>query len=137
VTITHWSRAFGEKHGQRDRAVAVDAQARVDDEQQRLAAGVERWPAIVAAMRNLVEGYNEGAGLDAVTLVEDLATPGVTLETAPAGSRGLVIALDGSELSVRSRGGPDDPLSSPHWVSLNRTDENTAAYLLRDWLERL
>lgn len=137
MTITHWSRQFGEKHGRRDRAVAVDAQARVDVEQQQRAACIERWPAIVAAMRSLVEGYNQGAGLDAVSLVEDLATPGVTLETATNGRRALVIALDGSELTVRTRSGPDDPLGRPQWVSLDRTNEDAAAYLLRDWMERL
>ena len=134
---TDWSRQFGEKHGRRDRAAAVDAQARSDVEQQLYAACLERWPAIVAAMRHLVAGYNNGADLDAVTLAEDLATPGVTLESATNGRRALVIALDGSELSVRTRGGPDDPLGRPQWVSLDRTDENAAAYLLRDWMERL
>jgi len=137
VTSTDWFRELGEKHGRRDRALAVDARARVDAERQGRAACIERWPAIVAAMRSLVDSYNEGAGLDTVTVVEDLAMPGATIETASDGGRAVVVALDGSELTVRTRRGPDDPLSGPYWVSLNRTDENAAAYLLRDWLERL
>jgi hypothetical protein len=137
VTIKDWSRQFGEKHGQRDRAAALDAQARIDVERQRHAERLERWPAIVAAMRSLIAGYNRGAGIDVVTLAEDVATPGVTVESATNGRRALVVALESSELTVRSRSGPNQPLGTPHWVTLDRTDENAAAYLLRDWMERL
>jgi hypothetical protein len=132
-----WPEQFGEKHGQRDRAAALDAHARIDVETQRHAACLERWPAIVAAMRSLIAGYNRGAGFDAVTVVEDVATPSVTVESATNGRRALVVALESSELAVRSRSGADQPLCNAHWVSLDRTDENAAAYLLRDWMERL
>jgi hypothetical protein len=63
--------------------------------------------------------------------------PGVTVASVTNGRRSLVIALDGSDVTVRARNGPNDSLSGTHWVSLNRTDEDAAAYLLRDWLERL
>jgi hypothetical protein len=132
-----WSRRIGEQHGTRDRAVALVAQALGDREHQKEAACLQRWPAIVTAMRTLVTSYNDGAGREAVTLVEDAANPGVTLESATNGRRARIIALDGSEVSVRTRNGHGDALSDLHWVSLNRTDENAAAYLLRDWFERL
>jgi hypothetical protein len=115
-------------------------QAAVDIERQRHAACLERWPAIVAAMKSLVVSYNDGAGLEAVTLVEDTANhenAGVIVASVTNGRRALVIALDGSDVTVRTRSGPNDSLSGALWVSLNRTDENAAAYLLRDWLERL
>jgi hypothetical protein len=132
-----WFRYVGEKHGQRDRAAALEAQAALDLERQRHAACLDRWPALVAALKSLLGRYNEGAGVEAVTLVEDTVNPGVTVESATNGRRALVIALDGSDVIVRTRSGPNDSLSGTHWVSLNRTDENAAAYLLRDWLGRL
>ena len=134
--LDDWSRQTGEKHGNRDRAAALGAQARIDLEQQRQAGCLERWPAIVAAMTTVVASYNHGARLDAVTLVEDGVNPGVTLESAANGRRALVMSLDGSDVSVRTHNKNGDS-TSRYWVSLNRTDENAAAYLLRDWMERL
>jgi hypothetical protein len=137
TNVDDWSRQMGEKHGDRDRAAALGAQARIDVEQQRQAGCRERWPALVAAMKTVVASYNDGARLEAVTLVEDAVNPGVTVEAIANGHHALVIALDGSDVTVRTRSGPNDPLSGTRWVNLNRTDENAAAYLLRDWLERL
>lgn len=81
--------------------------------------------------------YNEGAAVEAITLVEDVVDRRVVLESAANGHCGLVIALDGSDVAVRTRSGPDQLLSGTTWVSLNRTDDNAAEYLLRDWMERL
>jgi hypothetical protein len=130
-----WSRDLGEKHGQRDRAASLQAQALGELEQQRHEACLQRWPTLVAALTAVVGSYNEGAGLDAVTLVEDATQPGVTL--APAGNRDhrLIIVLDGVDLAVRN--GASDSVNGTRWVTFDRTDEDTAAYLLRDWLERL
>jgi hypothetical protein len=66
---------------------------------------------MVAAMNSVVASYNHGARLDAVTLVEDAVNPGVTVEATTNGRRALVIALDGSDVTVRTRSGPDDRLS--------------------------
>ena len=137
MTMKNWSRRIGEQHGQRDRTANLRTQALVDVEHQRHEQCLQRWPAIVAAMRTVVVGYNDGAGHDAVTLAEDADNPGVTLESTANGRRALTIALDGSDVSVRTRNGHGDAMSGLHWVSLNRTDENAAAYLLHDWFERL
>jgi hypothetical protein len=115
-------------------------QAAMDAERQQHVVCLERWPAIVAAMKSLVMSYNDGARFEAVTLVDDTddrENASVTVASVSNGRRALVIALDGSDVTVRTRSGPNDALSGMHWVSLDRTDENAAAYLLRDWLERL
>ena len=138
--LDDWYRQIGEKHAHRDRAAARKAQAATDAERELHASCAERWPAIVASMTALITSYNDGAGLEAVTVVEDTSSrdnPSVTVESATNGRRALVITLEGSDVAVRTRSGPNDPLSGTQWVSLNRTDENAAAYLLRDWLERL
>ena len=136
MTMRDWSRRIGETHGRRDRATTLGEQKALDREHQRDAECLQRWPAIVAAMRTVVAGYNHGVGIEAVTLVEDTVNPGVTLESAANGRRALVMALDGSDVSVRTHNKNGDS-TSRYWVSLNRTDENAAAYLLRDWMERL
>ena len=136
TVMSDWSRRMGEKRGRRDRAAALHSQTLVDRERERYASCLQRWPAIVATMRRLIAGYNEGAGLGTLTLVEDSVNSGVTLESA-GNRRSLVMTLDGEEVSVRTRNGHDDPVNETHWVSLNRTDQEAAAYLLRNWMEQL
>ena len=136
MRMNDWSRRVGETHGRRARATTLAEQKAVDREHQRDAECLQRWPAIVAAMRTVVAGYNHGVGLEAVTFVEDKMNRGVTLETVANGRRALVIALDGSDVSVRTHNRQGDS-TGRYWVSLNRTDENAAAYLLNDWMERL
>ena len=135
--LQNWSRRTGEKHGERDRAASLQAQTLNDLERERHTACLQRWPAIVTAMRTLVESYNEGAGPGTLTLAEDSANHGVTLESTNNGRSALVMALDGSDISVRTRNGHADPVNGTRWVSLNRTDEDAAAYLLRNWMEQL
>ena len=137
ATTHHWSRRIGESHGRRDRAASLQAQMLVDLEHERHTACLQRWPAIVAAMRTLVASYNEGAGPGTLTLAEDSAKHGVTLECTNNGRSALVMTLDGADVSVRTRNGRVDPVNSSYWVSLNRTDEDAAAYLLRNWMEQL
>ena len=137
TTTHHWARRMGENHGRRHRAAAHQAQTLVDLEHARHTACLQRWPAIVATMRTLVASYNEGAGPGTLTLTEDPAKHVVTLESANSGRSTLLITLDGKDVSVCTRNGPTDALSSTRWVSLNRTDENAAAYLLRNWMEQL
>jgi hypothetical protein len=93
---------------------------------------------ILMAVRALTEEYNAGFGRDAVVVVEgsDLEHPSVTLESVGSEHATLGIKVDGSELLVRTRGAVDSS-ESTRWVALNRTDEDTAAYLVQDWMQRL
>ena len=132
-----WSRQMGERHGLRDRPASLQTQTRVDHEYEQHAACLERWPTIVTAMRALVESYNDGAGLAVLTLVEDPANQSVTLESVRNGQESLVMTLDGADVSVRTRRGEGDLANEIRRVSLDRTNENAAAYLLRNWMEQL
>jgi len=133
-----WARQIGKKHQRRDWAASLEAQATVDGEHERRTACRLRWPMILTAIRALSDEYNTGFGLEAVVVVEgsDLEHPSVTLESAVSGHSTLGIALDGSELFVRTKGAVDSS-ESTRWVALDRTDENIAAYLVQDWMERL
>jgi hypothetical protein len=93
---------------------------------------------ILAAIRALTAEYNRGFGADAVFVVEgsDLEYPAVTLHSVVSEHATLGITVDGPELLVRTRGAAGSS-ENPRWVALNRTDEDTAAYLVQDWMERL
>jgi hypothetical protein len=137
TTTHHWARRIGEEHGRRDRAASLQAQRLVDLEHERLTACLQRWPAIVAAMRTLVASYNEGAGPGTLTLAEDPANHAVTLESTNNGRSTLVMTLDGADVAVHALNGHSDRVNSTYRVSLDRTDEGAAAYLLRNWMEQL
>ncbi len=136
--VNDWAREIGEKHQRRDRAASRHAQPIVDDEHERTAVCRLRWPMILAAIRALTEEYNRGFGSDAIVVVEGsgLEHPGVTLESVVSKHTTLGITVDGPELLVRTRNGVDSS-AGPRWVALNRTDEDIAAYLLQDWMQRL
>jgi hypothetical protein len=135
--MNDWSRQMGDRSGRRDRAAALTTQTLVDLENERNIEGLRRWPVIVAAMRALIAGYNEGAGLAVLSLVEDPENPCATVESVRRGQSTLVIALDGADLSVRTRQGETETPGGVRWVRLSRTDEETAEYLLRNWMEQL
>jgi len=137
TTTHHWSRRMGENHGERDRTASLQAQTLVDLEHERHTACLQRWPSVVAAMRTLVASYNEGAGPGTLTFAEDSAKHGVTVASTNNGRSELLLTLDGADVSVRTRNRHDDPVTGTRWVSLNRTDEDAAAYLLRNWMEQL
>jgi hypothetical protein len=135
--MTDWSRRLGEKQGSLDRAASLKTQTLVAHENERHDACLHRWPAIVGAMRTLVANYNAGAGLAVLTLVEESETSSVTLESARTGRGALVMALDGADVCVRTRLNAGDAMNGVRWVSLDRTDEEAAEYLLRNWIEQL
>ena len=136
--MNDWPRQIGEKHQRRDEAASLRAKAIIDGEHERSAACRVRWPMILAAIRALTEEYNTGFGLDVVVVVEgsDLEHPSVTLESAVSEHSTLGITVDGAELCVRSKGAVDSS-ESMRWVALDRTNEDIAAYLVQDWMERL
>ena len=134
--MTDWSRRLGEKQGSLDRAASLKTQTLVAQENERHDECLHRWPAIVGAMRTLVANYNEGAGLAVLTLVEDAEAPSVTVESARSGRGALVMALDGADVCVRTRHNAGDATNGVRWVSLNRTDEEAAEYLLKNWMEQ-
>jgi hypothetical protein len=135
--MTDWSRLLGEKQRLVDRAASLEIQTLLDQENARHSECLQRWPTIVEAMRTLIATYNDGAGLAVLTLQENSEKRGVTLESARTGRGSLVMTLDGSDVCVRTRHSGTDASNGVRWVSLNRTNENAAEYLLRNWMEQL
>jgi len=50
------------------------------------------------------------------------------------GGRTLVMAVDGADLWVRASEDENGRMQGERWIGLNRTDEATAGYVLRNWL---
>ena len=136
TATAHWAQQIGEKHGERDRAVSLQEQSRIDFAYERQAACLQRWPAVVAAVKVLVACYNEGTGLDTLTAIEDAVSPTITLVSLATGRGSLTMTLEGAEVSVHTRDG-QAVIGSTRWVHLDRTDEQTAEYLVRNWMEQL
>ena len=136
--MNDWSRQIGEKHRRREQSASHVAQAVVDSEHERRTACRLRWPMILMAIRGMTDEYNAGFGLDAVVVIDgsDPEHPSITLESLVSEHPVLGIMVDGAELCVRT-GSAVDSTERTHWVALNRSDDDTAAYLVQDWMQRL
>lgn len=131
---------LGRKHGARERAAVHAATAASGRAAEATRRSLERWTPIVAAMTALVTAYNVGFDRDVLSIVEDRSEPDrpvVTIHTDAEGAPSLVAALEGTLIAVRGR--DSGGLSCHAECSLlpERTDAQTAAYVLQHWLERL
>jgi len=132
-------RSLGTAHRRRDEAAEGIAQGRADFEGTASATALARWSGIVPAIRAVVAAYNEGAGRERLVVTEtaDGAPPAVTIEAPGSGIPALVVRLDGAELNVGSQSTDAHTGGMKRWVDLTRTDDETAAYVLQEWIERL
>ena len=109
-------------------------------EREQESAARRRWLGIVAAIRTFTGRYNQGAGREVLTVIDDSDGEsrllGVTV-TAP-GQQTLRMVVTGTELCVRPTPSPvgaaDD---GQRWMTFAATDEAIAAYALQDWLAHL
>ena len=101
------------------------------------AVSAERWMAIVAGIRRLVDAYNAGAGRTVLSVEEETDEPTVTV-AAGAEAPSLTAALEDTVtcvLQVRTVDGVS--CSSEVRLRSDRSDDATAAYLLQNWMQRL
>ena len=135
-----WYQQLGVSHRQRDHAAGDDARVLQDRDREQQTAVRRRWPGIVAAMRTSIECYNEGAGHEVLTLVENAhdESRDLIVQTAARAGRTLTMTLVGAELCVRASpgtaGAADD---GRRWIAFEPSDEATAAHVLQPWLTQL
>jgi hypothetical protein len=135
--VNDWYTQLGVSHRRRDEAVGEESRSLQDRDREQETAVRQRWPGIVAAMRSLATRYNEGAGLEVLTVVDDASGQGraplVTI--AARDGQTLTVTLSGAELCVRQNPGttgtPDD---GRRWITFGASDEATASYALQHWL---
>ena len=88
-------------------------------------------------MRDLANRYNEGAGSEVLTVVDntDSESRAPILEVVARGGRTLTLELSGADLCVRpNRGTAGEPDSGRRWLTFELTDEDMAASALQPWL---
>ena len=138
--MNDWYRQLGVSHQRRDEAAGDESRALQERDRERETAMQRRWPGIVAAMRALAGRYNEGAGLDVLTVVDDAGgeSRDLIVTTVARGGQTLTMTLIGAALCVRpspgTAGTPDD---GRRWITVEASDEATAAHALQPWLAQL
>src|SRR5688572_3896158 len=135
-----WVVALGEKHGARERAALLVARAATDGAAETAKLSLERWTHIVSVMTRLVTAYNAGFDRDVLSLAEDRSDPDRPVTTILADSEGspsLEAALEGALICVRSRDAQGMASDAECPLLPDRDDGQTAAYVLRHWMERL
>jgi hypothetical protein len=136
------ARDMGRRRRERDDRAGVFAEAQATAERDRRGVCLQRWPGILAAIRTLLAAYNDGAGEELLTAAEqsDGDDPAVTIASRRSARGTITIAVDGDALLVRT-----NPASSPEAaahriarrIDCSRSDLDTAAYILQNWMDQL
>jgi hypothetical protein len=132
-------RSLGSAHRRRDEAVASIARGQGERDTARSTGSLARWPGIVSAIRSMVAAYNDGAGHEVLVVTEtsDGQHPTATIASTASTIPSLRVALDEAEIRVDTQSVTSDSGGIKRWVDLTRSDEDTAAYVLQEWMERL
>jgi hypothetical protein len=136
--MTDW-RSLGTAHRRRDEAAAALALARSHLDTEGSMTSLARWSGIVRAIRGIVGAYNGGVGYELLVVTEttDRQHPRVVIECPGSLIPALDIRVDAAELHVSSCSTDAGSGRINRWVDLTRADDDTAAYLLQEWMERL
>jgi hypothetical protein len=135
---TDWPWQLGARRRKRNEAEAVAVSSLADHQQEQRADGRRRWPAIVMAMRTLIARYNAGAGTAALVLVDRHEAGRVEVMMGNGSDdRVLSVEFDGTDLSVRAHSESRHSMDSERRINFDRTDSDTAAYVLQNWMGQL
>jgi hypothetical protein len=146
LVVTHQQRQadscrqLGTSYRRRDESARLEACALRDRDAERQSAVRQRWPAIAAAVRALIASYNEGAGIEVLTVIDYTTTESrdLILEVVARGGQTLTMELGGGDLCVRPNAGTAGAADGGRrWLTFGLTDEDTAAYALQHWLTQL
>ena len=135
------ARAMGRRRGEHDARARSLADTFAQAEHARRAVCLQRWPGILAAIRSLVAAYNEGAGVELLTVSEkaDGGDPAVTI-TSRGSARTITIGVDENALLVQTNL-ERHAAASLHVIArridCSRSDTGTAAYALHNWMDQL
>ena len=135
-----WAATLGKEHGARARLAELTARAADDTAAEIAAQSLERWTHIVGAMTQFVSAYNRAFDRDVLSVAEDRSDPNRPVVTVQAGADAapsLHAALEGSLICVRSSNAEGVSCEKEYRLRRDRDDEQTAAYVLQCWMERL
>ena len=134
--VTQWARGLGEERHTRDEGATQTTKVREEDAARTTAVSAERWPAIVAGMRRLVDAYNAGAGRAVLNIDEESDESTVTIAAGREGAS-LTAALEDTLICVRANDAGGASRSSEVRLRPDRGDDATAAYVVQNWMQRL
>ena len=137
VQAIGWAQGLGEERYARDESAARTAKFRETEAERMTAVSIERWAAIVVSMRGLADAYNAGARRVVLSVVEQSGRPTVTLATGGEGTPFLTAALEDTLICIQGRDSAGVAHATEIRLSPDRDDDATAAYVLRNWMERL
>jgi hypothetical protein len=130
--------SLGTAHRLRDAAATIIAQRQRELDDARSKTSLMRWPGVVAALRTHVAAYNAGIGYERLVVTEThRPTLAATVESTGTITPALVVTLDDAELRVDCPDAVPRHCRTTRWVAMARTDSDTAAYVLQDWMQRL
>jgi hypothetical protein len=132
-----WAQRLGEERHGRDECAARTAKSREEEAERMTAVSIERWAAIVASIRGLVDAYNAGARRVVLSVVEQSGQPVVTVATGGEGTPCLTAALEDTLICIHGRHSGGVAHATEIRLRPDRDDDATAAYVLRDWMQRL
>ncbi len=131
---------LGKEHGERVRAAELTARTERDVTAETSTQSLERWTRIVAVMTRMVGAYNVALERQLLTVAEDRSDPdrpSFTIQTGADASPSLSASLDGPLICVRSRDARGVSYTTEFRLSPDRDDDQTATYVLQQWMERL
>jgi hypothetical protein len=138
--MNDWCQQLGVSHRRRDEVAGDELHSLRDRGGEQDMAVRRRWPGVVAALRSLATRYNDGAGLEILSVVDAAGGENrdLTVTAVARGGQTLMLTMVGAELCVRtSPAPPGAPDEGRRWITLAASDEAIAAYALQHWLTQL
>ncbi len=135
-----WCRQLGTIQRRRDESARHEVAAFLERDREGQIAVRVAGPASSPRCAPSSGLYNEGAGVDVLTVVDyaDRESHDLILEVVASGGQTLTMELAGAELCVRANEGTAGvPDGGRRWLTSSLTDEDTAAYAIQPWLTRL
>lgn len=133
----HWAQRLGEQRHAHDECAARAAKAEAEDGIRIDAVSLQRWPAIVACIRNLIGAYNAGANRGVLNIVDEPGERAITVRAGDEHAPYLTAMLERTLICSHGRDANGVTHASELQLRADRDDEATAAYLLQNWMQHL
>src|SRR4051812_33773981 len=102
IQAKKWAHSLGEERRTRDELAARTTRSQEEDVMRTTAVSAERWTAIVAGIRQLIDAYNAGAGRAVLSVKERSGQPTVTI-AAGGEAPSLTATLEDTLIGVDAR----------------------------------
>ena len=133
----HWAQRLGEQRRAQEEWAVRAGNAEQDDATRMDAVSAQRWPGIVACIRNLTDAYNAGANRVVLSVRDEPGQRAVTVRAGDEHAPYLTAMLDRAQICSHGRDSSGVDHASELRLRPDRDDEATAAYVLQNWMHHL